>query len=277
VDREAQLQWEKQWARPAAVAAMLAVLLQFVSFVLQATAFADRPDGDRGVLIALDENAAQTVAAAAGQALSVALIVAVLFYLLRATTHRRDVPAGMVGILAISPVLTAVGLIWSQLDIIDIAHGFTDSGGQTGKGAEERAEDLVEDREQAAVFLALAGAIALAFSYIIVSLNAMRAGLLSRFMGILGVIVGVLIVIPLLPGVPSIMQIFWLGAVAVLALDRWPGGRGPAWETGRDDPWPTAAERQGAPRPEEDAALEAAEPEPQARRSSRKRKRKKRR
>jgi hypothetical protein len=178
-----------------------------------------------------------------------------------------------VGILAISPVLTAVGLIWSQLDIIDIAHGFTDSGGQT----EKRAEDLVEDRQQAAVFLALAGAIALAFSYIIVSLNAMRAGLLSRFMGILGVIVGVLIVIPLLPGVPSIMQIFWLGAVAVLALDRWPGGRGPAWETGRDDPWPTAAERQGAPRPEEDAALEAAEPEPQARRSSRKRKKKKRR
>jgi hypothetical protein len=272
VDREAQLQWERRWARPAAAAAIGAVLLQLVAFALQATAFADRPDGDRGVLIALDENAGQTVAAAAVQALSVALIVAVLLYMLRATTHRRDVPAGMVGILAIAPVLTAVGLVWSQLDIIDIARGFTD-----GPRTEARAEDLVEDRKQVPVFLALAGTIALAFAYIVTNLNAMRAGLLSRFMGILGIIVGVLIVIPLLPGVPSIMQVFWLGAVAVLVLDKWPGGRGPAWETGRDDPWPTAAERQGL-EPAEDPESEPAEQQaagPQ--RSSRTRKKKRRR
>jgi hypothetical protein len=253
------------------------VLLQLVAFALQATAFADRPDGDRGVLIALDENAGQTVAAAAVQALSVALIVAVLLYVLRATTHRRDVPAGMVGILAIAPVLTAVGLVWSQLDIIDIARDYVDAAPRDLERAERLAEDVVEDRKQVPVFLALAGTIALAFTYVVTNLNAMRAGLLSRFMGILGIIVGVLIVIPLLPGVPSIMQVFWLGAVAVLVLDKWPGGRGPAWETGRDDPWPTAAERQGV-EPAEDAEPEPAEQEAAGRqRSSRKRKKKRRR
>jgi hypothetical protein len=73
-----------------------------------------------------------------------------------------------------------------------------------------------------------------------IALNAMRAGLLSRFMGILGIFVGILLVIPL--GIP-ILQLFWFGALGLLLLNRWPGGRGPAWQTGEAMPWPGAAEQ----------------------------------
>ena len=78
------------------------------------------------------------------------------------------------------------------------------------------------------------------------AVNAMRAGVLSRFMGIIGIIVGVLFVIPLLGQVP-IVEVFWVAALGLLFLGRWPqGGRGPAWETGEAIPWPTAQDRAAA-------------------------------
>ena len=123
---------------------------------------------------------------------------------------------------------------------------------------------------------------ATAFLFVMLPLRARRAGLLSQFMGILGVIAGALMVLRLMPLVPEITQAFWLGAIGALYLGNWPGGRGPAWESGEPDPWPSAAQRRG-PAPEDDAEAEAAapaepaEPEPTPQRpSSRKRRRKKR-
>jgi hypothetical protein len=105
-------------------------------------------------------------------------------------------------------------------------------------------------------------------------------------MAILGVIAGVLLVLQLVPLVPTVLQAFWLGAVGALFLGNWPGGRGPAWDTGEPDPWPTPAERRGMVAPREEAGTDAngddadgAPPEPEPvpeRPSSRKRRRKRR-
>ena len=81
--------------------------------------------------------------------------------------------------------------------------------------------------------------LALGLGWVVVCLNAMRVGLLTRFMGVLGVICGALIVLPIL----------------VAAADRadvlarrdgrccWPAaGRAalpPAWSTGEAMPWPS--------------------------------------
>ena len=51
----------------------------------------------------------------------------------------------------------------------------------------------------------------------------MRVGLLTRFMGVLGIIVGVLFIIPLGSSLP-IVQAFWLCALGALFLGRWPRG-----------------------------------------------------
>ncbi len=75
-----------------------------------------------------------------------------------------------------------------------------------------------------------------------ISLHAMRVGPAEPFMGMLGIIVGVLTAIPLLGGAP-VVQLFWLVAMAMLFLNRWPQGRGPAWDSGEAIPWPSAADK----------------------------------
>ena len=112
-------------------------------------------------------------------------------------------------------------------------------------------------------------------------LRARRVGLLSPFMGILGVVVGALIVFrSQFPGLATVVQAFWLGALGALLLGRWPGGRGPAWASGRAEPWPTAAQRRGLrpmPGEEQEPTLDPTPPEPEPvpeRPKSRKRRRK---
>jgi hypothetical protein len=75
-------------------------------------------------------------------------------------------------------------------------------------------------------------------------------------MGVLGAIVGALYVLPLFTG-PYPVELFWLVALGVLFLGRWPGGRGPAWDTGEAIPWP---QPERGPR----RGVEEAEPEPSA-------------
>jgi hypothetical protein len=105
--------------------------------------------------------------------------------------------------------------------------------------------------------------VALAFLYVMLPLRARRVGLLTPFMSILGVIVGVLIVFATL-GIAPVIQAFWLGALGMLLLGNWPGGRGPAWESGEAEPWPSAAQRRGlTPMPGEEPQLDPNAPGPE--------------
>ena len=78
----------------------------------------------------------------------------------------------------------------------------------------------------------------LGVGFVLVSLNAMRTGLLTRFMGALGVISGALLVLPIGGPLP-IVQAFWLVAVAISISERFPNAVAPAWRTGRAEPWPS--------------------------------------
>src|SRR3984885_271992 len=82
------------------------------------------------------------------------------------------------------------------------------------------------------------GALLIAVSLVLISLAAMRVGLLPRFMGYLGIIAGVLTIIPLVP-IP-IVEAYWLVAVAYLMSGRWPSGVPPAWTSGTAVPWPSS-------------------------------------
>jgi hypothetical protein len=106
----------------------------------------------------------------------------------------------------------------------------------------------------AASFIGLVGSLALALGFVLIALHAMRVGLLTRFMGILGIICGVLVIIPL--GPLAIVQAFWLIALALVFVGRIPGGVPPAWETGEAIAW-EGGRRGRDPEP-------AAEPEPAA-------------
>ena len=112
--------------------------------------------------------------------------------------------------------------------------------------------------------------LALGLAWVVICLNAMRVGLLTRFMGVLGIICGALIVLPILSPLP-IVQTFWLGAMAVLLAGRWPSGLPPAWSTGeasRGRARPRSAssaasrrqQRRGGGAPEPEPEPEDAEP-----------------
>ena len=236
---EEQLRWEARFAKPAAVSAFLAAFFIVAGTVVrQVVALSDRPDDEREFLIAIDENAGSFIASACIQSLSFLFLGGVLVYLYRATKARKpEFPAIAFVIAILGPVLLAVAGPLSDVSRLDIADEFLSSGPTT----EARAEDLLEDRSVAAAAIGSAGTLALAISLVLININAMRVGLLSRFMGVIGAIVGGLYVLPILSG-PLIVQLFWLVAIGPLFLGRWPGGRGPAWESGEAEPWPSPAE-----------------------------------
>lgn len=103
--------------------------------------------------------------------------------------------------------------------------------------------------------------LALAAGIVMVSLQAMRAGLLTKFLAIVGVIVGALQVIQIVP--LPLVQAYWFLALAVLFWGRRPGGVPPAWRTGREEPWPTAQEVAAARAKQRGAAKPAPEPAPE--------------
>ena len=268
---EEQLRWEDRFAKPAAAAAILAALFIVAGTVVrQAVALSDRPDDEREFLIAIDENAGSFLASAFIQSLSFLFLAAVLVYLYRATKARKpEFPAIALALAVLGPLLLAVAGPLSDLSRLDIADEFLASGPRS----EARAEDLLEDRSVAAAAVGSGGTLAIAISFVLININAMRVGLLSRFMGIIGAIIGGLYVLPILSG-PLIVELFWLIAITVLFLGRWPGGRGPAWEKVEAIPWPSGAEvRQKALETVEPPSASDAQPEETAPRPKRKRKR----
>lgn len=271
----AQLEWEARVGRLAAAAAFLSAVLAAASMAVQLAALGAPPDSEREALVRFHEHHGEYFASLALQAGSYVLLAATMLYLLRATMHRRpEVPRFTTGLVLLAPLLLTVGGLLNQLELNDVAEEFVSSG----ERKEPRAEDLLEDRNLVGGAIFQGGTLCLALSFVLVSLNAMRAGLLSRFMGVLGIIVGALLILPLLPGGQSTVQIFWVVALGALFLGRWPGGRGPAWETGEAIPWPSAADARERALAEATPA-EGAEPEADEtpRPASRKRKRKRRR
>lgn len=117
------------------------------------------------------------------------------------------------------------------------AHDFATTGDQTY----QQANNLTGG--QGLLILQLfgfLGALLVAVGFVLVSVQAMNAGLLSRPMGYLGMFAGALILFQVfqLP----IIQCGWLLAVGYLISGRWPSGVPPAWRSGRAEPWPSSAE-----------------------------------
>jgi MFS family permease len=176
-------------------------------------------------------------------------------YLFRATRARRP------GMPQIALILAAVGSVGFGIGraVAEIArylgaHSFVSAADKTNSAASDA---LSPTATLVGQLIWETSALALGFGIAIISLNAMRVGLLTRFMGVLGVIVGVAVA-PILPiDQQGIIRVFWLAALGMLFLGRLPGGRPKAWATGEPEPWPTQQqlrEQRAAMQAEADAA-----------------------
>ena len=260
---------------PAAVASIAAGILTLAGGAITAMVFSDRPtvhvlDAMREQLernppqpglkarqvLWADEHAVQLVLVGVLLALAAAAIGLALSHLYRSVKARRPELRELIlyaaiagaGLLAVSSLLQAIGSAIS-------AASFADSANQSAAAARDA---LRPPTVLAAGIMQIFGIFALAIGIVALSLNGMRVGLLTRFLGVLGFIVGVLFVIPVGAASLPLVQALWFVALGVLFLGRWPGGMPPACVTGEAQPWPTQQElrearlgRQAATKPDE--------------------------
>jgi hypothetical protein len=168
-------------------------------------------------------------------ALSLLAVAATLYYLWGAAMARepRLKPSFMGWVAVAGGVLEGVAVVVYVIAFGSAANDFVSHGSQTFPEANAllgRPSLLIP---QIANYL---GLFLVAIALVMVSLNAMRVGLLTRFLGYLGIVGGILTIIPIVP-IP-IVEAYWLLALAYLLSGRWPSGVPPAWSSGRAEPWP---------------------------------------
>ena len=301
------LRWEARQAPRAAAAAAASAVLVIGSGVATAALFNDAPvsgivdslaragrPGGVGDLPSLrtpyyefyDDRAGTVLLTALARGVGFVAVAFMLVYLGMAVRNRSEGFRRMwIYVSLAGGVLGAIATIMFTIGTTSEISGFLDGprtvdrAGDIGDSSILVTAQLIGIPGTQAIGLA---SLALGLGWVVICLNAMRVGLLTRFMGVLGIICGALIVLPILSPLP-IVQTFWLGAMALLLLGRWPNGVPPAWSTGEATPWPSqqevrearAAQRRGA-EPEPDPEPETPAGDGRAHPSSRKKKRKRR-
>jgi hypothetical protein len=293
---EEALSWEARRGPQAAIAAAAGAVLVIGSGLATGAVFKDAPvtgfadslaragrDGSVGALESLrvpyyefyDERATSVLATGVARGLGFVAVALMLAYLGNAVRARSDAFKGywvylaLVGgaLGALATILFTLGTSAEISEFLDGPHT-VDRAEDIGNSSLLVTAQLIGIPGTQAIGLASLG---LGLAWVVICLNAMRVGLLTRFMGVLGIICGALIVLPILSPLP-IVQTFWLGAMALLLAGRWPNGMPAAWTTGEAQAWPSSAEvraerqkaiaarrrdRAGEPEPEPEAAVPA--------------------
>jgi hypothetical protein len=261
---EQQIAWERKQSRPASIAAVFSAVATLAGAiivgltyqnvprtgVLDVLSLAERP-GPIGPMPSLrtpvfqfySDHASGIIGASVLRALGFIAIGWAVTYLAQAVRFRRpEFPRVAQPLALVGGVICAVGEIMASIGTTTAVNHFLD-----GNRSVDAAADLGSGALLGAGQLLgrLVGPLVLAVAIAIISLNAMRLGLLTRFVGVLGMITGVLIIFPIGTPIP-IVQIVWLMLLAVIFRGAWPeqwGGTPPAWRTGRPEPWPSVAEQ----------------------------------
>jgi Domain of unknown function (DUF4386) len=297
-DVEETLAWERQHGQRAAIAAAIAAIATLIGGIISSTALngqphvalvtslqnSSKPGADTRTSLRtpqleyLHDHASTLILGGVVLAIGYFALIPTLGFLYRATKARRpEFPRAVLVLALIGPALLGVAAIVFQVALTVKAGDFVNSSNHTRDAVDDVTNNGLLRGVQ---ILNLPGTLCFAFALVLLGLNAMRVGLLTRFMGVLAIISGGALI--LLPQNPII--IFWLLAMAVLFARRWPSGMPPAWETGTAVPWPSATEvaeqraaaRGNAPQrdPEPDSLSESGPSNAHA--SSKKRKRKRR-
>jgi hypothetical protein len=252
---EQQLAWEAERRVFATVAAALAGVFTLAGAVVAQVSLANFPqvgllqaltpaltghtrpatDPHRPAMVFLDNHAAQLILSAALGAIGTIAAAYVLYYLYEAVKARRpDVPPFVRYTAVAAPVLVAILSVARQIASSIETHNYLSNPDGT-----KHALDAVNGGAAAPLgYIGLLAQLALVATIIVLALNAMRVGLLTRFMGVLGIIAAVLFILPIFGTLP-VIQALWLIALAPLFAGRWPNGLPPAWVTGRAEPWPS--------------------------------------
>jgi len=178
----------------------------------------------------------------------VAMISPVIFVIRAAAARGAKIPRLAPGFAVIGGILFALTSTLQPILLVQLAKEFSDHSGLSFDEYKHLFKAPIPTMIGVGVFL---GSVCLSFAVVVASLRAMKVGLLTRFIAMVGVVGGLGLLPPEIigsfvgPGV--VLFIFsvstWFLMIAAITSDRWPAGRPPAWNDGEAHPWPTAAER----------------------------------
>jgi hypothetical protein len=191
------------------------------------------------------------------QALAIVCILMVLLFLLAAVRFRRPEtsPVARPLLLGGGAVMVFVSVVHPLAQVVN-AHNFVG-------GHDFTADAVTRALTQGAVleatqYLGLLGGLVLAAGMVVTVLGATRTGLFPRWMMYLGIFAALLAFTPFglaLGEAQQLVPAFWMVAMGILLMGRWPGGNPPAWEAGEARPWPSQAQA----RTEREAARSASD------------------
>lgn len=181
-------------------------------------------------------------------AVAVLILMFILLTLLDATIFRRPAtwraarPLVVVGAIAVAIVSIAHQLV-AAIETHNFATGHDFTSHAVDQALTKSSPNLI------VAYVSLLAGAALAAGMIGVMVNALRVGIVPRWMGLLGMFTALLIFLPIGGAELQVIPAFWMVMIGVLFAGKWPGGDPPAWAAGEARPWPSraqvAAERGG--------------------------------
>lgn len=245
---------EEKWGRIAGTIGLVGVTLFILTLLGVVGGEYNELEDLNEQLAAFDEFRDQVLLQRIMVALAVACFAAPLLYLFKAAEARSEqMMSSLAPLCVVGPLILAIAFVVGFFGTEAAAEQFTaDPTPPAGTEIEEYAEDTLADQGagNAYAIMSLIGIFLLALMSFYSSLHAMRTGLLTRFIGILGMSFGVA---SILFGFPMLILLF--GIFSLLIGGWWFGERPEAWAAGRAIPWPDPrAESLVAPPSEEPAS-----------------------
>jgi hypothetical protein len=197
----------------------------------------------------LSHHASSLIIASVIAAIAIAVLTLVLLVLTNATRFRRPAmwpiarPLILIGGIALAVISIAhQAVLAAETHSFAIGHDFTS---QAVDNALAKSTPNVITQ-----YLDLLAGLAVAVGMIVIMVNAMRVGLITRWLGVIGILSAILIFLPIGGATLEVIPSFWLVAMGILYVGKWPNGQPPAWEAGEARPWPSRAQMReaGGPR-----------------------------
>lgn len=247
-----QIENERRNGRIAGTLGVIGIVLFMAVGVSGLAADYNQADEITDQLRIFDSLRSEVLVQAIVQSLALLLFIAPLLALFNAARDRSEVVRpGLIGLMIAGPLFFAGSFIAGYFVVDSAAAAFVDPSSGIDTDSVDDAEDLVAAQGAYDIRggLGFAGILGLVFAIVYTSLQAMRAGLLTRFWGTLGMALGVGL---MFVGLPAMLAYFL--AISLQVAGWWPGGRTPAWEAGKAVPWPKPGERPVRTEPEEELA-----------------------
>jgi hypothetical protein len=187
----------------------------------------------------ISHHAFALVAGGVLSAIALTMLTLILLLLAGATSFRRPQswraarPLILVG--GIGLILTSVG---HELVTAIETHNFAVGHDHSNHAVEQAL--LTSTANGVVGYIELLAGLAFVAGMIATAINAMRVGLVPRWMGFLGVFTALLIFLPDISAELQVIPSFWMVMMGILLLGRWPKPTGdpPAWAAGMAVPWP---------------------------------------